>query len=602
MTSTRFPATDDLSGQIPESGGWRSALMTGGLLLAWVVLVGRLIHLQGAQHDLMHTRVDRQSTFSETLSARPGEIVDRNGHVLAMTVTRNSIYAVPSKIEDPRDFAWKAASVVGGQADELLDRLRATSDKHFIWLRRRVTDEMANEFRELSLPDGTWGFRREYLRQYPQGNIAAHVLGMRDIDNQGHGGLEQSLNDHIRGVDGRRVLTRDARGVVMEVEASASLTPIHGRSVICTIDLLTQLAMERQLDDVMRRWQPVGACAVVMEPQTGEILAMASRPAFDPNRPSEVPDNAWRNLAVSAVFEPGSTFKPFIVGWAMQQQALERDETIACFQGAYRMGRRILHDHHAYASLSVEDVLVKSSNIGMARIAERLGLQKLYDGTVAFGFGRRTGIELPGEVSGLMRRRADWDEYSLGSIPMGQELAVTPIQLIAAHAALANGGRLVRPHLLLESADRLSSSPLAAVETVQATAPVESTVLHRRIAEWIVQHPMKQVVERGTGRAARKDRLSLFGKTGTAQKVDEATGGYSDSRHVCSFVCGAPAESPEVLVLVMVDEPTAGSGHYGGTVAAPAAADILESSLQRVRRLERSVTVRPEEDLPIRLR
>lgn len=594
--------TNDSSAIPRQSAGWRSALMTGGLLLAWIVLVARLIHLQGAQHDLMHTKVDRQSTFTETLSARPGEIVDRNGHVLAMTVTRNSIFAVPSKIEDPRQFAWQAASVTGLQADELLDRLRAAKGKHFIWLRRRVPDELAEEFRQLGLPENTWGFRREYLRQYPQGNIAAHVLGMRDIDNQGHGGLEQSLNDHIRGVDGRRVMTRDARGVVMEVEASESQTPVHGRSVISTIDLLTQLAIERQLDELMQRWQPVGACAVVMEPQSGEILAMASRPAFDPNRPSDVPEDAWRNLTVSAVFEPGSTFKPFIVGWAMQQQALEQQETIECFHGAYRMGRRILHDHHAYASLSVEDVLVKSSNIGMARIAERLGLQQLYDGTVAFGFGRRTGIELPGEVSGLVRRRADWDEYSLGSIPMGQELAVTPLQLIAAHAALANGGRLVRPHLLLESADRLSASPLAAVETVQATAPVESTVLDRRIAEWIVQHPMKQVVERGTGRAARKSRLSIFGKTGTAQKADEETGGYSDSRHVCSFVCGAPAESPEVLVLVMVDEPTSGASHYGGTVAAPAAADIVEFSLQRLRRLERSVTVRPEEDLPIRLR
>jgi cell division protein FtsI (penicillin-binding protein 3) len=581
---------------------WRSAMITSMLLLLWVVLIGRLIHLQGTQHEFMHTRVDRQSTFTETLTARPGEIVDRNGHVLAMTVTRNSIFAVPSRIEDPRQFSWQAASATGLDADALLDKIRKHQDKHFVWIRRRVSDETATAFRELQLPDNSWGFRREYLRQYPQGNIAAHVLGMRDIDNMGHGGLEQSLNDLIRGDDGHRVMTRDARGVVMEVEASESQSPVHGRSVICTIDLLTQLSIERQLDEVMERWKPVGACAVVMEPHTGEVMAMASRPSFNPNLPSEVPADAWRNLAVSAVFEPGSTFKPFVVGWAMHQESLKRSDTIQCFNGAYRMGHRILHDHHSYSSLSVEDVLVKSSNIGMARIAERIGLQQLYECTVAFGFGRRTGIELPGEVRGLVRRRADWDEYSLGSIPMGQELAVTPLQLIAAHAALANGGRLVRPHLLLESADRLSPSPLADVETVDATIPVESTILHRNIADWIVQHPMKQVVERGTGKSVRSDEMSIFGKTGTAQKVDSDTGGYSDSRHICSFICGAPAEHPEVLVLVMVDEPTAGGSHYGGTVAAPAAADILKNSLHRVRRLERSVTVRPEEDLPIRLR
>lgn len=599
-TDSHLRSKTPLSAQQPPA--WRPAFITALLLIGWVALIGRLIHLQGAQHHLMHTKVDRQSTFTEALTARPGEIVDRNGHVLAMTVTRNSIYAVPSRIEDARQFAWQAASVTGIDADQLLETIRRSSDKHFIWIRRRVANDVADAFRDLQLPDDTWGFRREYLRQYPQGNVAAHVLGMRDIDNVGHGGLEQSLNDHIRGQDGQRVMTRDARGVVMEVEASESQTPVHGRSVVCTIDLLTQLAIERQLDDVMDRWQPVGACAVVMEPHSGEVLAMASRPAFDPNRPSEVPDNAWRNLTVSAVFEPGSTFKPFIVGWAMHRQSLNRTEQIQCFNGAYRMGRRILHDHHSYTSLSVEDVLVKSSNIGMARIAERIGLQQLYEGTMAFGFGRRTGIELPGEVPGLVRRRADWDEYSLGSIPMGQELAVTPLQLISAHAVLANGGRLVRPHLLLDSADRLSPSPLAAVETVEATAPVESTVLHRHIAEWIVQHPMKQVVERGTGKSARSDRMSIFGKTGTAQKVDEDTGAYSNSRHICSFVCGAPAESPEVLVLVMVDEPTEPGSHYGGTVAAPAAADILKRSLSRVRRLDRSVTIRPEEDLPIRLR
>lgn len=586
--------------QVP--GKWRAGAITVLMLVGWLAMIGRLIHVQGTQHASMHTRVDRQSTFTETLRARPGEIVDRNGHVLAMTVTRNSIFAVPSRIEDPRQFAWQAASVTGVDVDQLLERIRKSSDKHFIWIRRRVPNEMAEEFRSLDLPERTWGFRREYLRQYPQGAVAAHVLGMRNIDNEGHGGLEESLNDHIRGHDGQRVMTRDALGVVVEVEASESRTPVHGRSVVTTIDLLAQLTIERQLDDIMERWEPVGACAIVMEPHTGEVLAMASRPDFDPNFPADVGDDAWRNLAVSAVFEPGSTFKPFVVGWAMQQNTVNQADVIQCFNGAYRMGGRILHDHHPYTSLSVEDVLVKSSNIGMARIAERIGLQSLYECTVALGFGRRTGIELPGELPGLVRQRAAWDEYSLGSVPMGQELAVTPLQLIVAHAALANGGQLVRPHLLLASADRIAPTPLSAVETVDATAPVESTILDRRIADWIVQHPMKEVVERGTGRSARTNGLSIFGKTGTAQKVDEINGGYSSSRHICSFVCGAPAEDPEVLVLVMVDEPTAPGGHYGGTVAAPSAAKILADSLQRVRRLDHSVTVRPEEDLPIRLR
>lgn len=584
------------------AGGWRISLVTAVMLLAWVIMAGRLVHLQGTQHDVLNTRVDQQSTFTETLRARPGEILDRNGHVLAMTVTRNSIFAVPSRIENPREFAWQAAAVTGVDADRLLERLHESKDRHFIWIRRRVPDALAEEFRQLQLPERTWGFRREYLRQYPQGAIAAHVLGMRDIDNIGHGGLEESLNDHIRGQDGQRVMTRDARGMVVEVEAAESQTPVHGQSVVCTIDLLTQLAIENQLDELMDRWRPTGACAVVMEPHTGDVIAMASRPDFDPNHPSQVPDDAWRNLAVSAVFEPGSTFKPLVVGWALEQRALQPDDVISCFSGAYRMGARILHDHHPYAALSVEDVLVKSSNIGMARIAERIGLQQLYECTIAFGFGRRTGIELPGEVSGLLRPYEKWDEYSLGSIPMGHELAVTPLQLITAHAALANGGRLLRPHLLLPGSEHLAPTPLSRIETVEATAPVESTILDKKIADWLIQHPMKQVVERGTGQSAQRPGLSLFGKTGTAEKLNETTGDYSSSRHICSFVCGAPAEDPAVLVLVMVDEPTAPGRHYGGTVAAPAAAEILAQSVDRARHLHHSVTIRPEADLPIRLR
>jgi len=578
---------------------WRSKIVSLCMLLGWSVMIGRLIHLQGAQRQLLNTRVTRQSSFTESVPARPGEILDRNGHVLAMTVTRESLYAVPREIEDTTAFVWRVASILDVNPDELHGRLSKDPDRQFIWVQRRLSDEQSEGIRQLGLPPRTWGFRREYLRQYPQARSAAHVLGMRDIDNQGHGGLEQSLNELIRGVDGTRVMTRDARGVVVEVEADRSEAPEHGRTVISTLDLLTQIQTERHLNELVDRWKPLGACVVVMEPQRGEILAMASSPSFNPNEPAAVPQNAWRNLAVSAVFEPGSTFKPFIVAWAMQHEQLQRDEVIPCFNGEYRMGNRILHDHHPYSKLSVEDVLVKSSNIGMARIGEKMGLEELYHATAAFGFGTRTGIELPGEIDGLVRPKADWDEYSLGSIPMGQEIAVTPLQLISAHAALANGGRLVRPHLLVDaSSGELTSSPLADIETVETTRGMESSIIAPEIADWIVRHPMKGVVERGTAKSARVQGLSIFGKTGTAQKPDPETGGYSHSRHVCSFICGAPAENPEVLVLVMVDEPTADGQHYGGTVAAPTGAKVLQFALKRLLHLSSRMTVRPEHDLP----
>ena len=561
---------------------WRFGLVSVFVFMGWAVLVSRLIQLQGAQRQLMNDRVTQQSIFSEVIPARPGEILDRNGQVLAMTIPCDSLFAVPDEIPDPWDFAWRVGPILNLNADELYHRIAGNADKRFVWIHRRISEEKVAAIRNLNLPRAAWGLRREYQRQYPQGSFASHVLGIRNIDNVGKGGLEQSLHEVIRGVDGNRVMTRDARGIVMEVAVERSHSPKHGQTVVSTIDLLTQIETERQLDALMEEWKPIGACAIVMVPGSGEIIAMASRPGFDPNDLLEVPEAAWKNLAVSAVFEPGSTFKPFIVGWAIQNNALAFDEMIDCSFGVYRMGPRVLHDHHSYGALSVEDVLVKSSNIGMAKIGERMGIESLYEATRAFGFGRRTGIELPGELSGLLRPVEQWNGYSLGSIPMGQELAVTPLQLITAHAALANGGRLVRPHLL-KRADRDEQDPMSGLQIVEPGAEVQSVLLDANIAEWLVQQPMKQVIERGTGKSAKIPGLSMFGKTGTAQKLDLLTGTYSDKAWVLSFVCGTPAESPEVLVLVMVDEPTTPGVHYGGTVAAPTASRILQFAETRVR-------------------
>jgi cell division protein FtsI/penicillin-binding protein 2 len=320
-----------------------------------------------------------------------------------------------------------------------------------------------------------------------------------------------------------------------------------------------------------------------MAPTTGEILAMASRPAFDPRQLQNVPEAAWKNLAVAAVFEPGSTFKPIIVAAALQQGLLLRDEMIDCSYGLYRMGPRLLHDHHPYGLLSTGDVLVKSSNIGMAKIGERLGLDGLFSATASFGFGSRTGIELPGELQGIVQPRKNWNVYSLGSIPMGQEIACTPLQLITAHAVLANGGRLIRPTLLRRETSPESNfathTPATNTELLNPpTHDVETPLVDAEHAAWLVQNPLRDVITRGTGKAARTPGLDIFGKTGTAQKLDPNTGTYSDKAWVVSFVCGAPASNPAALVLVMVDEPTAPGIHYGGTVAAPTAARILAAA------------------------
>jgi len=432
--------------------------------------------------------------------------------------------------------------------------------------------------RRLRLPEDVVNFRSEYLRRYPQGTLAAHVLGLRDVDGRGRGGVEQAYDDELRGTAGRRMLIRDARGRVVEVQDEQSVPPRHGRTVVLTIDTVLQLFVEQEIDRLLKRWKPKAAAITVVDPTTGEILAMASRPTFDPNSPKDVAAAAWKNTNIASAYEPGSTFKPFIVSWALEKGRISRDEVFHCSWGKYRMGRRLLHGHHPYGRLSVKNILIKSSNIGMAKIGERLTNSGLHQAATRFGFGRLTGCGLPGEISGTVRPLDQWTGYSTGSVPMGQEISVTPLQLIMAFAALANGGKMMSPQFVLRV-----SAPGTAVDRPltkkQAGQRVVSQIVRPDVARWIVREAMTGVVARGTAKRARLKEYEVFGKTGTAQKTDPATGRYSKNRHVCSFIGGAPAANPRVLVLVVVDEPSVGSTHYGGTVAAPTAANIIRKSL-----------------------
>lgn len=564
--------------------------------LFWLILAGRLVHLQWWSRAELARHANRQRSYVETIRARPGEILDRNGRLLATSVTLRSLYVVPSQIED----AWPVVTALGDalhlNPDRLFEEIAAHRRKEFLWIKRRISNEEAERVRKLQLPDEIWGFRDEFARRYPQGALAAHVLGLRDIDGIGRGGVEQSLDAVLRGKSGKRVLTRDARGRIIEVRDDASNPPERGRTVVLTIDSVIQLYAERELDALMDRWKPRGATAIVLDPQTAEILAMASRPAFNPNNPANVPDAAWKNRAIAAIYEPGSTFKPFVVAAAVDRGLIARDEIFDCENGAYRMGRRVLHDHHPYGPLSVTDILVKSSNIGMAKIGERLTNRGLYETALLFGFGSKTGIELPGELSGILRPLPQWNSYSTGSIPMGQELATTPLQLITAHAALANGGTLTTPRIIKEirrDTDLSSNS-----DTPRPQPIVTSATVQGETARWIVQGPMVDVVRRGTGTRAQLDGYAVFGKSGTAQKPDPATGAYSSQLHVSSFLCGAPAKNPRVLVLVVVDEPSVGKNHYGGTIAAPTAAEILRKTLIHLRISPNTTPLQTAETLP----
>ena len=663
-----------------------------------MILGGRLVQLQWFSRERFTAQVESQSTFLEEIAPRPGDIFDRDGRVLATSIAAKSFFIIPSQLtKQPKqwELVQSIAEAVGLDADQLQARIALHSQKHFLWVQRRITDgDVLAKLYAVEPPKKgpqLFGFREEFLRQYPQGVLAAHVLGGRDVDGIGRGGIEQSLNARLAGKPGYRRLMLDSRMRVIEVQTDIAQAPQHGQSVTLTLDTVIQLHVEEELDRVMEKWHAKHVAAIVLDPKTGEVLAMASRPAYDPNDLSHVSDEAWKNQSLAAIYEPGSTFKPMIVGWGIEHGFIRRDESFHCENGEYHMGSRLLHDHHPYGMLSLTDVLVKSSNIGMAKIGQRMGNAELYSAAVAFGFGRRTGIELPGELSGMLHPLKRWTSYSTGSIPMGQEVAVTSLQLIAAHSALANGGMLISPHLVRahhtapigrpwaekpnhgeRTADadsllkqisyqapirfrparsirrdeatedensrepeadhiaepvpnRVAASPRADERPLSDTAdgpwlpdaeqfarpddggllqgqnlerlsqaadelnaddpdaplaaPVVSKTISADVSRWLVESVETEVIKRGTGKKARLDDYTVFGKTGTAQKRDPQTGKYSNRLHVSSFVGGAPAANPRVMVCVMVDEPTGSGEHFGGDIAAPPAREIIHKSL-----------------------
>lgn len=553
----------------PES---RVRLVVTVLGLGWLILAARLVQLQWWQQEKFAGHAQHQRELQEEVPARPGDIVDWQGRLLATTLTARSLYAVPSQISRPAEFVESLGEVLDLPRESLRERLTANAHRQFVWIKRRLSESEVERVKRCNLPKGTWGFRDEYRREYPQGVVAAQVLGLRDIDGIGRGGIEESFDADLRGRNGVRQIARDSRGHVIEIVDDELRPAVAGRTIRLSLDVVVQLYAERELDNIMRDWKPESCCAIVMDPKNGDVIGMANRPTFDPNRPDEATAESWKNRAIADIYEPGSTFKPMIVSYGLDQQVLRKDDQFDCENGLYHMGRRLLHDHHRYGTLSLTDVLVKSSNIGMAKIGERMENRRLYEAATLFGFGRKTGITLPGEQAGILRPLHEWTIYSTGSIPMGHEIATTPLQLITAHAALANGGQLVRPRIVLTDEDvPATSSPVFAESTV---AP--------ETARWMIEQPMQQIVLRGTGKKARIPGYAVFGKTGTAQCLSP-DGGYLHEKYISSFVCGAPVESPRLLVLVVVNQSSVGGETFGGKVAAPAAASILRESLVYLR-------------------
>jgi cell division protein FtsI (penicillin-binding protein 3) len=537
------------------------------LLALWAaVVVARLAQIQIMEGSRYRARAQRQQERRLEIAAQRGSILDREGRELAVSVESTSIYAVPDEIEDARKTAGALADALDLKTGEVFERLK--SEKGFVWIRRQIEPDAAGRVRALKLR----GIHLvpEPKRFYPKGHLASTVLGFVGTDNVGLAGLEHVYDRMIRGTPGELVALTDARrSLYGEAETARSRPAEEGASLMLSLDSGLQFAAERELADSLREHRAVSGSVVVMDPWNGEILAMASAPDFDPNAFGDFPPDARRNRVIADAYEPGSTFKIVTGSLALENGLVSLDELIDTGNGSIRVANTTITeaDHHRYGALTLGGIFEHSSNIGIIRVGLRLGPSRLFSGAAAFGVGKPTDVDLPGENVGIFRPLARWSALSNAEISMGQEVSLNALQLARITAAVANGGLLVRPHLVTKI-----------VEPGGATRPVAPPPPARAISEETaraIARIMVGVVERGTGTKAAIPGFSVAGKTGTAQKA--GFGGYQPGRHVPNFAGFAPAENPRVVAVVVVDEPQ--GKYYAADVAAPLFSRVVSQAL-----------------------
>lgn len=531
-------------------------LVWGGLI-TW-----RLVHLQALDSFQYKLKAEVQQQGFVELGARRGDILDRRLEELAISVRADSIYAHPAQVEDP-DAAAKALAPLLEVPEQVI-RVKLAEKSSFVYLKRKAGAAVAQKVRELKLTG--IGTQEDTARVYPSGTLAGHVLGFVGTDNDGLAGLEYSYGRDLSGTKARIDLRVDARRTSYQANDPAVAT--EGNTLILTLDRSIQHTAETVLRKTIEETGAVNGTAVVMDPATGEILAMASVPDFDPNRFSEAPAAALRNRAILDLYEPGSTFKVMTLAALLSEGLAEPDEVVDCSAGSARIAGKVYKEAtRNYGLLTVREVLAKSSNIGTVKLALRLGNDRLYENVRRFGFGSPTGIDLPGEEAGILRPPSNWSKISIGAISIGQEIGVTPLQMVRALAAVANGGLLVQPYLV-------SQVLTPDGDLVYEASPCTERVLDPQISA-LLRSMLSSVVEAGTGSKAALRGYSSGGKTGTAQKIVD--GRYSRTRYVASYAGFAPLDRPRLVTLVVINEPK--GVHYGGHVAAPAFKEIMERSL-----------------------
>jgi len=535
---------------------WRTVVAGVLLGLGFLVALGRLFQLQVLRAEELAHLADRQRQKMLTVEGGRGAIFDRNGKILAITMEVPSVFGAPKYVSDPRTTAVRLSRVLKTDARQLEAKLK--SERDFVWLQRHLAPERAEGLQGLSL-DGV-GVIPEGRRFYPKGAMLSHVLGFGDIDNQGLEGLERRYDAVLRGERGRLVVERDAFGGAVFPKGLNYVAPSPGKDLVLTIDEVIQYMAEQELAEAVTRTRAASGVVIVVEPKTGAILAMAVRPTFDPNEPKSDP-NLWRNRAINDAYEPGSTFKLVAAAAALEEKLVSPGEFIYGENGQYVVENTVVHDHRKNGWMTFAQVLQRSSNIGMIKVVQQLAPKTLARYINAFGFGQKTDVDLTGEQRGLTKELRDWSRRTRASIAMGQEIGVTSLQLVMAVSAIANGGWLMRPYVVSEVRSSTGVT-VARFEPVVRRRPI-STKTARDLTEIM----RGAVLPGGTGMLGAVPGYDVAGKTGTAQKIDPLTGGYSATRTVSSFVGFLPADDPKLAILVVVDEPQ--TEHWGGTVAAP---------------------------------
>ena len=547
----------------------RLMLLALSISLWALVITIRLFHLQVLARSFFEHQGARQSERTINLDPRRGAILDRDGKPLAVSVDAESLYAVPQDIENPAATARALAGALEldpAERKELAAQLQKS--RAFVWVRRKLDPRTAQRVRALQL-DGI-GFLTENRRYYPKRELASQVLGYVGLDNTGMSGIEYAFEDLIRGRAAKVVVHTDARRRPVGHTEKPST---EGHTVVLTLDESIQYVAERELERSLAETQAVAGVAIVLEPFTGEVLAMANRPGFNPNRFAASPSGRWRNRAVTDAYEPGSIFKIVTAAAGIQERVVEPEEVLDCGHGVIEIAGIRINDHAVFDKLTFKDAVVHSSDIGMIRVGQRVGRESFNRYMRDFGFGAPTGVDLPGESSGLLRPTGKWSALSLPSMSFGQEVGVTALQMAMAAGAVANGGYLMKPFVVrrVEDADGHVVKEMKPVVVRRVLQPATVDVL---------TDILKEVVKNGTGRNAVIPGYVVAGKTGTAQKLD-AAGRYSMVDHVASFVGFTPASHPALLILVSLDTPK-GPRNQGGDVAAPVFARIAEAALRRL--------------------